>query len=304
MDSAAAQQFRALAIAHLERFEPPRASVSLPLLRNGLITDAAAEALARTAPRESFQARLRATLQISGPARDEDRAFEAVGLSPVFPQAMVEPLTEIAQELVLPGLDLVPPNTVVPLETNMAFVEAYLVGLNTEMGRELVWRGFPANLAATYFDRFWNVAADPDRHPDIHAISGWSDGTLGTAGGGPADSFVMLVRSELLLRYPNAVIYATRPGPPPEERQPVFTGGFAPDIRYVGFDIPAAEIRGWSIVLQEHPSAPRFGIEVGEATGAASHLPPPAANAALVAQRTRQLPVRITLPSSILLGPG
>ena len=303
VDSPAAAQFRALAIAHLQRFEPARPIFAAALPRNGLLSVAAAEALARATPRESFAAQIRATVQISDASRPDERAFEPVGLSPVFPQPMVEPLTEIAQGLVLPGLDLVPPNTVVPLETNSAFIEAYLVGLNTEMGRELVWRGFPANLAATYFDRFWNAAATRGRHPDIHAIGGWGNGALGTAGGGE-DSFVMLVRSELLLRYPNAVIYATRPGPPPEERQPVFTGGFAPDVRYVGFDIPASEIRGWSIVLQEHPSAPRFGIEVGDDTGGRTHLAPPAGNAALVARRTRQMPVRITLPSSILLDPG
>ena len=69
-----------------------------------------------------------------------------------------------------------PPNTVVPLETNSAFVEAYLVGLNTEMGRELVWRGFPADLAATYFDRFWDASGAPGRPPDIDPIAAWGDG--------------------------------------------------------------------------------------------------------------------------------
>src|SRR5215471_13965176 len=36
---------------------------------------------------------------------------------------------EVAQDLVLPGLGWVPPDTVVPLSTNAAIVEAYLVGL-------------------------------------------------------------------------------------------------------------------------------------------------------------------------------
>ena len=97
----------------------------------------------------------------------------------------------------------------------------------------------------------------------------------------------MLVRSELLRRYPDAVIYATRPGPPPEERHPIFVGGFAPDVRYFGFDIPATQIRDWSIVIQEHPTAPRFGVEVGEAPAGAAHLSPRGDNAADVA---RQLP--------------
>ena len=88
---------------------------------------------------------------------------------------MVEPLTEVAQRLVLPGLELVPPNTVVPLETNSTFVESYLVGLNTEMGRELLWREYPADLRATYFDRFWDASSSPGRPPDIDDLATWGD---------------------------------------------------------------------------------------------------------------------------------
>jgi hypothetical protein len=189
----------------------------------------------------------------------------------------------------------VPPNTVFPLETNSVFVEAYMVGLNTEMGRELLWRGYPADLSATYFDRFWDATSSPGRSPDIDAIASWGDRALG-AGSGDED-FVMLVRSELLRRYPDAIIYATRAG---EDRYPIFTGGFAPDVRYVGFDIGVHEIGAWSIVIMEHPSAPRFGVEVGTDTGASTHVAPPGANSADTARKVRQMPVRITLPTSAL----
>jgi hypothetical protein len=208
---------------------------------------------------------------------------------------MVEPLVEVAQELVLPGLDTVPPNTVVPLETNTRFVQAYLVGLNTEMGRELLWRGFPADLSATYFNRFWDSSASPGRPPDIDPVGTWGSRPLGD---GKADeNFVMLVRSELLRRYPDAIVYATRAG---QQRNPIFTGRFAPDSRYFGFDISVHEIASWSIVIQEHPSAPRFGVEVGTDNGTATHLPPPKENAALVGHQTRQMPVRITIPATVL----
>ena len=299
-DNVAATQFRQLAMAHLVRFQPPRALVATAVVRNGSLDQAFTASLADTAPRVVFAARARAAIRLPGPARPGDAALSPVGLSPAFPQPMVDPLSEIAQGLVLPGLEMVPPNTVVPLRTNAAFVAAFMVGLNTEMGRELVWRGYPADLSATYFDRFWDAAGAVGRPPDIAPIASWGTGEL-DAGGGP-DAFVMLLRSELLQRYPNAVIYATRPGPPREERQPIFTGGFEPDIRYVGFDIPADQIGGWSFVLQEHPSAPRFGIEVGDAPDGANHLAPPDSDAARIARRIRQMPVRITLPAAVLLG--
>ena len=68
---------------------------------------------------------------------------------------MYEPLKEKSQDLLLPGLDKVDPETVVGLRTNRAFVEAYMIGLNFEMGRELLWRGYPTDQRGTYFRRFW-----------------------------------------------------------------------------------------------------------------------------------------------------
>jgi hypothetical protein len=110
------------------------------------------------------------------------------------------------------------------------------------------------------------------------------------------------VRSELLRRYPNALIYAVIAGPPRVERQPAFSGALPPDVRFFGFDFGVDAMRGGAIVIQEQPTEPRFGIEVGTATGSATHLPATDPNAARAAERTRQLPVRITLPASLLLG--
>lgn len=295
VDSADAKLFRQVAGPQLARFMPQQVIKSIPPLRNGQIAVAFAEALARTTPMETFAVRARAVFAIPGISGDDDRALDQVGLSPVFPQPMVEPLVEVAQELVVPGLELVPPNTIVPLETNTRFVQAYLVGLNTEMGRELLWRGFPANLAATYFNRFWDSSATPGRPPDIDPVGAWGGRALGEGAGD--ENFVMLVRSELLRRYPDAIVYAARAG---EERHPIFTGGFAPDVRYFGFDIGVDDVATWSIVIQEHPSAPRFGVEVGTDNGTASHVPPLRENAALTAHQTRQTPVRITIPATVL----
>jgi hypothetical protein len=295
VDSKAAKLFRLVAGPQLARFIPDRVIKPIPLLGNGQLAVAFGEALARTTPTVTFAARARAVFAIPGVSANDEAALDPVGLSPVFPQSMVEPLVEVAQELVLPGLDLVPPNTVVPLETNTRFVQAYLVGLNTEMGRELLWRGFPADLSTTYFNRFWNSSASPGRPPDIDAISTWAGRALGDSVG--EENFVMLVRSELLRRYPDAIVYATRAG---EERHPMFTGSFAPDLCYFGFDIGVDDIATWSIVIQEHPSAPRFGVEVGTDNGTATHVPPPKENAALTAHQTRQMPVRITIPATVL----
>ena len=80
-------------------------------------------------------------------------------MAPAFPQPMYEPLKEKSQDLLLPGLEKVEPEKVVGLRTNRAFVEAYMIGLSFEMGRELLWRGFPTDQQGTYFQHFWGTDA-------------------------------------------------------------------------------------------------------------------------------------------------
>ena len=58
---------------------------------------------------------------------------------------MYEPLAEISPELFLPNLNLIEQNTITLLETNQAFIEAYMVGLNHEFARELLWREYPTD---------------------------------------------------------------------------------------------------------------------------------------------------------------
>ena len=70
----------------------------------------------------------------------------AVDLGPEFDQPMYDGLRDVAPQLLLPGVDHVPPDTVALLETTPRLIEAYMVGLNHEMSRELLWREFPADL--------------------------------------------------------------------------------------------------------------------------------------------------------------
>lgn len=111
----------------------------------------------------------------------------------------------------------------------------------------------------------------------LASVATWGDRALG--GAQTADErFVLLVRGDLLARCPDAVIYAVPTASPSEEHHPAFVGHAAPDITYLGFDIGVNEMPGYSVVIQEHPAAPRFGIDAGTAP-AASHLPPPAGDA-------------------------
>lgn len=255
---------------------------------------------------------------------------EAVMMAPKFPQPMYEALKEQSQDLLLPGLDRVEPEKVVGLKTNRAFVEAYMIGLNFEMGRELLWRGFPTDQQGTYFQHFWGTdsGSAPVDIDDLRKNQGRALGA--TPPGVPPDQFVLLLRSSLLRSYPNAIIYLTpavtgTSTTPPPDIFPIFNGSMEPDVTFVGFPItPAAAVGsganpGYFVVIQEHPTEPRFGVDVAvtNALGGKSHLPigtqAPAGvplkgctwgkNSAHMAEITRRLPVRITIHASQLVAP-
>src|SRR5206468_2747034 len=79
-------------------------------------------------------------------------------------------LRDAAPELLLPGVDKVPADTVALLETTPRLIEAYMVGLNHELSRELLWREYPTDLRGTWFRQFWDVRdqpGDPEALKDI-----------------------------------------------------------------------------------------------------------------------------------------
>jgi hypothetical protein len=337
-DSPSAREFRLAASEHLGRINPGRASfifsrVAMPL------EQLQETVLAQTQPRQTLVALARAVVAVGPGAVPpvDTPASAAVGIdtimaAPSFRQPMYEPLRDLSQDLLLPGLQTVPPDSVIGLKTNRRFVEAYMVGLNVEMARELLWRGFPTDQRGTCFDQFWDVRGAPAPRPDIGPLHLWRDRPLADAATAPVrEQFVMLMRSALLKRYPNAVIFAvpavlTNGVRAPNddaaaEVQPAFSGSMQPDVSFFGFDLTTAQATGadgkagYYIVIQEHPTEPRFGLDEDTPTGGASHLAvaggPPAGvplaglqwgrNGAHMAGIVRQLPVRIAIHASQLV---
>ena len=75
---------------------------------------------------------------------------------PDFPEPAYQYLSEINQDFILPNLDLIPPNTITLMEPNYEFIYSFLVGINNEMGRELLWREYPTDQRGSYFRQFWD----------------------------------------------------------------------------------------------------------------------------------------------------
>src|SRR6266511_2172426 len=244
--------------------------------------------------------------------------LDVVLAAPDFPTPMYKALAVLSQDWLSPGLERVPQNTLALLETNPRFIEAFMVGLNHEMSRELLWRGYPTDQRGSYFRQFWDPsgrfpapqndaerAANLENGKDIPPLHEWGDGPLGThfgkqrasvgAPAGPAPAHVvLLIRGELLRRYPRAMIYLAQAAwsldsgnnkvsprnPTAVEKHPIFRGELAPDIHLLGFDVdpdvargadqpssdPSNDRAGWFVVIQQQPTEPRFGLDETAAT--------------------------------------
>ncbi len=225
--------------------------------------------LARLDPAVTVPARMRARIVGPPPPAGRD-PLRTILAAPQFPRPAWQLVRDHAPHLLLPGLHRVPQDSVTLAETNPAFAEALLVGLNHEMARELLWREYPTDQRGTCFHRFWA----PGGADDIAAIDEWGGGALGSNTAGEANlRLVLVLRGRLLYRYPGTVIYAApdRNGRPDITADavmlPTFRGRVDPDVAFVGFPIGRGDAPAWWFVLEEQPTAPRFGLDVATTFG-------------------------------------
>jgi hypothetical protein len=234
-------------------------------------------------PAVNLTARMKARIRLPSWIRPDwfdDLLLNPVMAAPVFTRPMYQALDDYSRDWLLPGLNkFAQPDIVTVLQSNPAFVEGFLCGLSHEMGRELLWRGYPTDQRGTYFRRFWNPAKD-DLAQDIARFSSTD---LGTHLDPALNGVVLFVRGELIRRYPNAFVLAMYAGgvdargvpifedpvAQPDSLAPIsFHGPLPPDMVLVGFELTVAQIKaapgngvGWWFVIAEHPTAPRFGLE-------------------------------------------
>ncbi|MCP4338316.1 MAG: hypothetical protein GY799_05375 [Desulfobulbaceae bacterium] len=221
---------------------------------------------------------------------DASNASEPVMAAPRFDYPMYAPLRDLSKEWLLPGAANIPPNTVSTLETNQRFIEAFMVGLNHEMARELLWREYPTDQRGTCFRQFWDVRGYTNSQPasenlqDITFIHEWCS-ELGQHRKRVEEQLVLVIRGDLFRRFPNTIIYANEavlhshaPGKRTlgeKRKDPIFFGRLEPDIYFWGFDLPPESIRGreipgdlthpdesegWFFVLAQHPGELLFGL--------------------------------------------
>ena len=231
--------------------------------------------------------------------------FNEVMAYPKIDLPMYQPLTDSSVERLLPNITKIALNSITLMETNQRFIEAYMVGLNHDFAAKLLWREYPTDQRGSYFRQFWAVGdtinseglsedALKEKLYDIPEIHRWDPASnLGDhnnriqPGQPVAPQAVLIIRGELLQKYPNTVIFAqhakmvnglrvpdwltaAEEAQPPRSktRTPLYTAQPADDIFFFGFDLTIDEVKGtggdpgWYFVLQERPGEARFGLEL------------------------------------------
>ncbi len=94
-------------------------------------------------------------------APEKPPSIKPVMAYPDIKEPMYRPLDDLADDLLVPNLGLVPPNTVTLMLTNPPFIEAYMAGVNHEFARELLWREYPTDCRGSPFRQFWDVSRVP-----------------------------------------------------------------------------------------------------------------------------------------------
>ncbi|HJZ81721.1 MAG TPA: hypothetical protein VKD91_15295, partial [Pyrinomonadaceae bacterium] len=288
-DSPDADMFRKVVTAqqdYMGKLFAPATPAGVAASANLLDGDLKGKLLRSVNPEITIKARVQASLILAKGAEPRVDPLEPIMDAPDFPQPMYEALRDLSQDFLLPGLEEVLPNTVALLETNPKFVESFLVGLNAEMSSELLWRNYPTDQRGTYFRQFWDTSSAGTPKRDSEAISTWGDHQLGKNTPGTSGKVVLLIRGDLLRRYPNTVIYAVKAvmqnakldlsQDPKDERHPLFRGTLKPDVTFLGFDLNRNEALtdpGWFFVIQQQPTEPRFGMD--EADFVKPPQPPP-----------------------------
>jgi hypothetical protein len=338
LDSIAELSLDQMRRATTQLVDPGRLLTIAPVPRRERLSITSEQLVAALEPRTTVRKALDSRLRLSAELAAKWRLklfIEPIMAAPRFNWPMYRALDAYDREWLVPGLSLLPDTDFVTvLSTNDEFMEAFLVGLSDEFGHELLWRGYPTDRRGTYFHRFWSPRRDELTEP-IHAFRKTRLGTHVAVGGVSADGngganggsgnarlgrAVIVVKSELVRRFPDLIIQAIRnqgtpadptfeaPDKPQQTAAVLFAEHLEPDIALVGVDLSVEELDGpgWWIVLAEHPSATRFELPGGAQAppNSPDHVSVNLPDAAAVAKARLHHPTRVAFEATDLIVTG
>ena len=156
-------------------------------------------------------------------------------------------------------------NSISCFVTNPIFEEAFLAGMNTEMGRELLWREYPTDERGSYFRKFWDQVDLPSDFSkgyfDVKYLHNWKKRLGANHEDGKGQLVVFIIKSELMMMYPQTGITLSIPkdGVLDNVLAPTMTGWLADDTYMAGFDISKlSTTEGLYLTFTETDKSQRF----------------------------------------------
>ncbi|CAN5566532.1 hypothetical protein BH10ACT10_BH10ACT10_21300 [soil metagenome] len=136
-------------------------------------------------------------------------------------------LKQYDKEWLLPGADSLDHDSVTALQTNPSFVDAFMVGINTQFMSEMRWRDLAVARTCTPLRMFWGQVdyTTHVRRADIEPLAEWAKAPADLVGalshqtvkphdGNPTGSrLVLTFRTDLFRRYPATLVYLVKPAP-------------------------------------------------------------------------------------------
>ena len=194
-------------------------------------------------------------------------------------------LAAISDDWLLPGVDRMPADTTTLVESNRSFIDGFLVGMNHELARELLWQEYPTDQRGTFARQFWphrdtgNRADQYDLRQMLNEANATTLEQLGEAPGSVESPLVLVIKGDVVRRYPGLLVTAAKTvavggGRALDEASSIqadFLAPLAPDVLLAGFNsldeaavraAAATEDTAWWFFLAEHFTEPRFGLDV------------------------------------------
>jgi hypothetical protein len=240
-------------------------------------------------------------------------------------------LNQYDREWLLPGVGSLPKDSITALQTNPTFVDAFMLGINTQFMSEMRWRDLAVARTCTPLRMFWGQVdyTTHRREPDITPIAEWAatlDDPLGAPGHqtsvSPGARLVITFRTDLFRRYPSTLVYLVRPAAgdnvdallaaPPELDMPdsaadvdawraarryfgpIFAGTLTPELTFFMFDVEPSTLDEFWLILDEPPAELRFRND----------RTTPETNSAALAEATLDQPTRVAISGAELESQG
>lgn len=181
-------------------------------------------------------------------------------------------LRELSVDYILPAAGSLVNNTISCFYSNSAFEESFLMGMNTEMGRELMWREYPTDQRGSYFRKFWQQTVLPEKgelktlYYDVNDLDKWKQPLGGNHKDGKDAMLVFAIKGQLMCTFPDTDIYLQeRAGDGrlgTEIITPAMTSWLTGDTYLVGFSgLKKSDLGNYYLAFRQKPLSLQFSKE-------------------------------------------